>query len=68
MVAADVFHKTKQEIDEHAKSTSTGRLIGRDHFPYKILAAQTKVVGRAGNNTMNKENHMNHTTVKNVRN
>jgi hypothetical protein len=39
MVAEDVISNTGQDIQERA-STSTGRLIGRDHFPYRILATQ----------------------------
>jgi hypothetical protein len=42
MVAEDVLSNAGQGIQEYA-STSTGRLIGRDHFPYRILATQTKV-------------------------
>jgi hypothetical protein len=42
MAAEDVLSNAGLDIQEHA-STSTGRLIGRNHFPYRILATQTKV-------------------------
>jgi hypothetical protein len=42
MVAEDILSNAGQDFQEHA-STSTGRLIGRHHFPYGTLATQTEV-------------------------
>jgi hypothetical protein len=36
-----------QDIQEQARSTTASRVTGRDYFPYRIMAMQTKLKGQS---------------------